>query len=278
MSYNTLSHVISDNILTITLNRPEQLNAFTVEMCEELIRAFDSASADDEVRAIIVTGSGRAFCAGMDLSREGNVFGLDESIEPTLEDMTTRYNDPDIIAGVRDTGGRVALSIYRCTKPVIAAINGTAAGAGFSLAIAGDFAISADTAKYTLAYTGAGLSPDGSSSYVLPRLIGMRKAMELMITNRVLNAEQALDWGLVSEVVPAADVMTRADELAAQLAQGPSTAYGQVKNLLMNSFQNGYETQLQLETDGIAKMAATADGREGIAAFLEKRKPNFIGK
>jgi 2-(1,2-epoxy-1,2-dihydrophenyl)acetyl-CoA isomerase len=163
-------------------------------------------------------------------------------------------------------------------KPVITAINGTAAGAGFSLAIAGDFVISADTAKYTLAYTAAGLSPDGSSTYVLPRLVGMRKAMELMITNRVLSAAEALDWGLVSEVVPTADVMTRANELASQLANGPSSAFGQVKHLLMSSFQNGYETQLQLETDGIANMAATSDGKEGIAAFLAKRKPSFTGK
>jgi hypothetical protein len=128
MAYTTLRYEVADSILTLTLNRPDQLNAFTVEMANELIEAFNRASDDDEVRAIVVTGEGRAFCAGMDLSVEGNVFGLNEDLEPTMADMNERLEDPEIIAGVRDTGGRVTLAIYDCNKPVIAAINGAAVG------------------------------------------------------------------------------------------------------------------------------------------------------
>ena len=130
MTYNTLRYEVAENILTLTLNRPDQLNAFTVEMANELIDAFNRASTDDEVRAIVVTGEGRAFCAGMDLSVEGNVFGLNEGLAPTMADMNERLDDPEIIEGVRDTGGRVTLAIYDCNKPVIAAINGAAVGVG----------------------------------------------------------------------------------------------------------------------------------------------------
>jgi 2-(1,2-epoxy-1,2-dihydrophenyl)acetyl-CoA isomerase len=161
--------------------------------------------------------------------------------------------------------------------PLITAINGTAAGAGFSLAILGDIAITAESAKFTLAYTGAGLSPDGSSTYYLPRLVGVRRARELMITNRVLSAREAEQWGLVNQVVADDEVLATAMAQATKLAKGPTLAYGQVKKLLDASMQNSLESQMQLETEGIAGMAATSDGKEGIAAFLEKRKPDFKG-
>jgi 2-(1,2-epoxy-1,2-dihydrophenyl)acetyl-CoA isomerase len=259
--YKNIQYEVNNAVATITLNRPNAANSINIPMAQELNDASIRVYSDASIRAVIITGNGKMFSAGGDLA---SFAAYGEKIADGLRTITTALHG-------------ATSNFTRMDKPVITAINGTAAGAGFSLAIAGDFAISADTAKYTLAYTGAGLSPDGSSSYVLPRLVGMRKSMELMITNRVLSAQEALDWGLVSEVVPIEDLMVRANELALQLASGPSIAYGQVKNLLLNSFQNGYETQLQLETDGIASMAATNDGREGIAAFLEKRKPSFTG-
>jgi 2-(1,2-epoxy-1,2-dihydrophenyl)acetyl-CoA isomerase len=259
--YENIQYEVNNAIATITLNRPNAANSINIPMAQELNNASIKVYSDPSIRAVIITGNGKMFSAGGDLASFAT-YG--DKIADGLRTITTALHG-------------ATSNFARMDKPVITAINGTAAGAGFSLAIAGDFAISSDTAKYTLAYTGAGLSPDGSSTYILPRLVGMRKSMELMITNRVLNAEQALDWGLISEVVSSADLMKRANELALQLANGPSCAYGQVKKLLMSSFQNGYETQLQLETDGIASMASTNDGNEGIAAFLEKRKPSFIG-
>ena len=152
MSFNTIRHEISDKILTITLNRPDQLNAFTTEMAAELTTAFTQASDNDDISVIVVTGAGRAFCAGMDLSSEGNVFGLDESMQPTLEDMQTRLHDPQIEAGVRDTGGQLTLAIFECKKPVIAAINGACAGAGFALALSCDLRLAVSDAKFTTAF------------------------------------------------------------------------------------------------------------------------------
>ena len=160
---------------------------------------------------------------------------------------------------------------------VIAAVNGTAAGAGFSLAIAADLVISVDTAKYVMAYTNAGLSPDGSSTYFTPRRIGDRRARELMLTNRVLSAAEALDWGLINQVVSKDDFDETVGKLAASIAEGPTLAYGRVKSLLNASFDNGLETQMELETRGISDMSKTDDGIEGIQAFLAKRKPNFKG-
>jgi 2-(1,2-epoxy-1,2-dihydrophenyl)acetyl-CoA isomerase len=162
--------------------------------------------------------------------------------------------------------------------PVIMAINGSAAGAGFSLAIAGDFAIAAQSARFTMAYTAAGLSPDGSSSYFLPRRVGIMRARELMMTNRRLSAEQALDWGLVNQVEADEALMVSAMQLAGTLAKGPTKAFGQVKKLLNSSYDSGLETQMQYEADSIAAMASTADGAEGVSAFLEKRKAVFSGR
>jgi 2-(1,2-epoxy-1,2-dihydrophenyl)acetyl-CoA isomerase len=166
----------------------------------------------------------------------------------------------------------------RMRAPLVVAVNGTAAGAGMSLAVSGDLVLAADVAKFTMAYTAAGLSPDGSSSYFLPRLIGLRRTQELMLTNRRLSAQEAFEWGLVNRVVAADDLQQQARALAAQLAQGPTRAFGTVKRLLNESFTGTLETQMELEARGIAAMAGTPDGREGIQAFLEKRKPSFSGR
>jgi len=161
--------------------------------------------------------------------------------------------------------------------PLIGAVNGRAAGAGMSMAVCGDLVLAANSAKFTMAYTAAGLSPDGSASFFLPRLIGMRKTQELMITNRRLNAQEALDWGLVTQLCDDDKLQEEAQALAKQIASGPTKAFGTVKSLLMNSFENGLETQMELEAQGIADMTRGKDGKEGITAFLEKRSPSFVG-
>jgi 2-(1,2-epoxy-1,2-dihydrophenyl)acetyl-CoA isomerase len=167
--------------------------------------------------------------------------------------------------------------LARMSAPVIAAVNGTAAGAGFSLVMACDLAIAAQSAVFTMAYTRAGLSPDGSSTFYMPRKIGDRKARELMLTNRVLSAEEALDWGIVNRVVADAEVLDTARALALDLARGPTLAYGAVKTLLNGSFEQTLESQMELEARAISELSVSADGQEGIDAFMHKRKPQFTG-
>jgi len=170
----------------------------------------------------------------------------------------------------------MAISTFsRMDKPIITALNGMAAGAGFSLAIASDLVIASDKAEFVMAYTKAGLSPDGSSSYFLPRLIGLRRAQDLMLTNRKLSAQEALDWGLVTELVPADELIPRALKVAHDLASGSVKANASVKKLLLTSFNNSLETQMEIEGREISERAASSDGREGISAFIEKRPPNF---
>jgi len=210
MQYQSIAYDIKDHILTITLNRPDQMNAFTVEMANELVDAFSRASADDEVRAIVVTGAGKAFCAGMDLSTGGNVFGLDETQEPTLDDMYTRLDDPAIFEGVRDTGGRVSLAIYDCDKPVIAAINGAAVGIGATMTCAMDIRLASEKARIGFVFNKIGVVPEACSSWFLPRIVGISQALEWCYSGDILTAEQALAGRLVKAVVPAESLLDEA--------------------------------------------------------------------
>ena len=187
-AYETLRYEVADEILTLWLSRPEQLNAFTVTMANELVAAFDRASADDDVAAIVVTGEGRAFCAGMDLSSEGNVFGLDETQQPTMADLTDRFDDPAIVDGVRDTGGRVSLAIYRCTKPVIAAINGAAVGIGATMTLPMDVRIASEKARIGFVFGRLGIVPEACSTWFLPRIVGISRALELVYSADILDA------------------------------------------------------------------------------------------
>ena len=201
MSYQTILYQISDRILTITLNRPEQMNAFTVEMANELEHAFYRASEDDEVAAIVVTGAGKAFCAGMDLSKVGNVFGLNETLQPTMEDMENRLSDEAIHAGVRDTGGRVTLAIYDCKKPVIAAINGAAVGIGATMTLAMDMRLASEKARIGFVFGKIGITPEACSSWFLPRIVGISQALEWVYSGDILTPAEALQVRLIKSVV-----------------------------------------------------------------------------
>ena len=196
MDYKTLSYAVEEGILTLTLNLPEKLNAFTLEMARELVEAFNQASEDDEVGAIVVTGAGRAFCAGMDLSIEGNVFGLDESQRPTLEDVAERGEEAHILHGVRDEGGLVTLAIYDCKKPVIAAINGAAVGIGATMTCAMDIRLVSTKAKVGFVFNKIGITPEACSSWFLPEWLAYQQpwngATPLRFWNRILLCKQAL--------------------------------------------------------------------------------------
>lgn len=260
--FKTLTLSKNNAIATLTLNRPDAANGLNTKMGEELMRASIEIDEDPEIRAVILQANGKMFCAGGDL-KEFASYG--EQTGRKLKALTSNLH--------------AAISrLNRMPKPLIVSVNGMAAGAGFSIAIAGDIVIAADNAKFTMAYTAAGLSPDGSCSYFLPRLIGLRKTQELMLTNRRLSAKEALDWGLITKVVSADELEQTALQIATEMAQGPTLAYSQVKQLLLSSFDNSLETQMELEARGITAMGNSLDGQEGINAFTQKRSPEYHGK
>ncbi len=261
MPYETVSLEISDGVAALTLNRPEAANAMNLDLLRELAEALLECDESSEVRCVVLTGNGRFFSAGGDLA----AFAGDLDRLPFFLKQLTLH----LHAAV----SRIA----RMRQPVIAAVNGPAAGAGLALAASCDHLIASDKANFTAAYTAAGLSPDGSSTWVLPRRIGPARTRELMLTNRRLSATEALDWGLANEVVPLSELTTRTEELAAQLASGPTAAFGHVKTLLASSAANNLETQMELEARAIADSARTRDAKEGINAFLSKRKADFRG-
>lgn len=277
--YETLRYEVADGILTLWLSRPDSLNAFTVTMANELVAAFDRASADDEVAAIVVTGEGRAFCAGMDLSSDGNVFGLDETQQPTMTDLTERFEDPAIVDGVRDTGGRVSLAIYRCTKPVIAAINGAAVGIGATMTLPMDVRIASDKARIGFVFGRLGIVPEACSTWFLPRIVGISRALELVYSADILDATQALDAGLVREVVPADELLPTAYALARRFVEGRSQVATALMRQMMyrNAAQPDPVAAHQVESLAMF-YASTGDGKEGVAAFREKRPAEFDGR
>lgn len=262
MSEEPLQYEVRDGVAHVTLDRPNAANAIDLPMGKALLRASLDAGADPSVRAVLITGNGKAFCAGGDLA---SFAGSGDAVSPLLLELTTYLH--------------AALSRFaRMDAPVIAAVNGVAAGAGFSLAAACDLVLVSDKARFTMAYTNAGLTPDGSSTWFLPRLIGLRRTQELMITNRMLSADEALDWGIATRVVAADELAAEAQGLAAKIASGPTRAYGGVKKLLLSSGNEGFETQMEHESQWIAAMSETPDGQEGMRAFLDKRPPKFEGR
>ena len=276
MEYQTLAYEVAEGILTLSLNRPDQLNAFTTRMASELIHAFERASADESVRAIVVTGSGRAFCAGMDLSTEGNVFGLDEKLAPSLRDLEERLDDPEILRGVRDTGGRVTLAIFACTKPVIAAINGPAVGIGATMTLAMDIRLASEKARIGFVFGKLGIVPEACSSWFLPRLVGMQQALEWTYSGEVFSAEEAKASGLVKAVYPAELLLDEAYKLARKFTAGRSqVAVALTRQMLYRNSAKDHPLKAH-QVDSLAMFyTSVGDGKEGVRAFLEKREPNF---
>ncbi|GFG55147.1 enoyl-CoA hydratase [Mycolicibacterium agri] len=255
--YQTISLEQSGPIARITLNRPEAANGMNNTMTRELADAAARCDSD-ATRVVVLTGAGRFFSAGGD-----------------LKDFAGAADRGRHIKGVADDLHRAISTFARMNAVLITAVNGTAAGAGFSLAVTGDLVLAAESASFTMAYTKVGLSPDGSASYFLPRLIGITKTKELMLTNRTLSAQEASQWGLVTEVVPGAELTARADQLATQMAATASGSNGAVKALMLTTFSSGLEEQMELEGRTIAQRAESAQGREGVDAFMAKRKPDF---
>jgi enoyl-CoA hydratase/carnithine racemase len=278
--YETLSwEVDDDGVATLTLDRPDALNSFTVTMARELEAFFRTDAMRDEVRAVVVTGAGRAFCAGMDLSAEGNVFGLDESLSPTPDDLRDRLDDPEIAEGVRDTGGKVTLAIHELPKPVIAAINGAAVGIGATMTLAMDIRMASTRARIGFVFGRLGIVPEAASTWFLPRIVGLQQALEWVYSAGVLNAEQALAGRLLRSVHEPDELLDAARELARSFVVRRSpVALGLTKQLVYRNAAAAHPLEAH-RADSLAMFwTSIGDGKEGVAAFREKRDPEFTGR
>ena len=262
MSYTTLIFDVKEGVAHITLNRPDAANSINEEMGKDLMHAALRCDEDPEIRAVLISGAGKIFSGGGDLKA---FLSKGDQLPYHVKEITTYLH--------------AAMSrLTRMDAPVVAAVHGAVAGAGMSIAIACDIVVAAETTRFTVAYTRAGLVPDGSSTYFLPRIVGLKRALELTLTNRMFSAQEALEWGLVTCVVPDNELLAQARTIAVQLAAGPTRAYGISKRLLHSGWTETLETQMENESQAIANSARTADAREGIAAFLEKRAPKYKGK
>lgn len=261
MTYDTIKFDLDGQMAVITLNRPEQMNAMDLQMSEELLDASFRCDTDKNIRSVVITGAGKMFCAGGDLKAflaEGDdIPGFVTKMATILHAAIARFN--------------------RMDAPVVMAINGTAAGGGFSFCLSGDYSIASEKAKFVSAYTASGLSPDASSTYFIAKHVGLLRAKELVLTNRVLSADEALQWGLVSRVVAEGRLMEEALKLGHQFSNGPTKAYGMAKKLLHTAYSESMETQLEFESQGISSMMRTEDARHGLKAFSEKSIPQFRG-
>jgi len=262
MGYETVGYEVKEGVGTITLNRPEAYNALNLTLGRDLFHAALEADEDRAVRCIVITGAGKAFCAGGDVK---DFADNPDRIGALIKELTTYLH------------GAIS-RLARAPKPVVMAVNGIAAGGGMSLALSGDLVVAAESTKFTMAYSKIAASPDGSSSYFLPRMIGLRRALELHYTNRVLTAREAMDWGLVNRVHPDAEFAGAVAGLARELAQGPTLAFGRAKLLFHQSTQESLETQMELESQAIAASGRTEDFRNGVVAFARKQPVTFSGR
>jgi 2-(1,2-epoxy-1,2-dihydrophenyl)acetyl-CoA isomerase len=260
--YGTLLFEVRDNVAFISFNRPQAANSLNAEMGRDLMLASIRCDEDPAIRAVVLAGKGSTFSAGGDLK---SFAAYGESLPAHLKGLTTYLH--------------AAMSRFtRMDAPLIGAVHGSAAGAGLSFACACDIVYAAESAKFTMAYTRLGLTPDGSSTYFLPRIVGLRRALELAITNRMLSAREAMELGIVTTVVPDSELTAASTEMAKRLASGPTRAFGGAKRLLHSGMSETIETQMELEARSIAELAKSEDGQEGIRAFVEKRPAKFLGR
>jgi enoyl-CoA hydratase/carnithine racemase len=276
----TLLYDVADGIATITLNRPDRLNAFVDEMEAELIETFDRIDADDEVKAVVLTGAGRGFCAGMDVVDAGDAFVAWRTASTAPEG--TQYDVPgDELPRRRDGGGRVVLRMFDCLKPIIAAVNGPATGVGATMILAADIRLASETAKFGFVFNRRGVIPESCSSWFLPRLVGMQTAMEWVLTGRVFKAPEALEGGLVRSLHAPEDLLPTAYALAREIADNTAPVSAALARQLLWRMQGASHPMIahQAESLGINLRGVSADGAEGFASFVEKRPavfPNLV--
>lgn len=269
MNWTSLALDRAEGIATLTLTRPERLNAFSLTMGQELLAALDEADADDATRAVIVTGEGRAFCAGMDLDGTGNVFGIDESVDPDGPDGER----------IRDLGGLVTLRLFRMKTPVIAAINGAAVGVGATMTLPMDARILSETARIGFVFARIGVTLESCASWFLPRVVGMETALDWALSGRIVDAEEAHAEGFARHLVPPGDLMDRAAEMAEQFTRGTApVSVAANRQLLWRMAGARHPMEAHHAETRTMRDTSVADGREGIAAFLAKRAPKFAAQ
>ena len=279
-TYETLDWAVdADGVATLTLSRPDALNAFDLTMARELLEVFTTDARSDEVRAVVVTGSGRAFCAGMDLGAEGNVFGLDESLHPTPEEFRASYDEAPYETGIRDTGGKVTLAIHALPKPVIAAINGPAVGIGATMTLAMDLRLASTKARIGFVFGRLGIVPEACSTWFLPRIVGIQQALEWVYSADILTAEQAYVGRLVRSLHEPEELLPAAYDLARSFVVDRSpVALGLAKQMLYRNSAAADPLEAHLSDSLAMYYTSIADGKEGVAAFLDKRDPDFTGR
>jgi len=262
MLFKNLLFSIKDGVAKITLNRPEANNSINLDMAKELCDVAIHCSENEKVRAMLLTATGDIFCPGGDVksfASEGK-------------------NLPDYLKAVTSYLHLAVSCFTRAEAPVMVAVNGVAAGAGMSLACGGDIVLAAESSRFTMAYTRIGLSPDGGATYFLPRIVGLKRALELALNNRQLSAHEALELGIVTQVLPDSELQAQAEITAKQVASGATKAFGAVKRLMHSGVTTPLETQMEFESQSLVNMSRTADAQEAMAAFVQKRAPNLQGK
>ncbi len=281
MAYEQIIYEVADNIATITLNRPEKLNAFTGIMMNEMVDAFDQADADDNVRAVIVTGAGRAFCAGADLSAGPRTFDSTRDDRPERRsairaDGSVNWSDE----AVRDGGGRLTLRIFECKKPVIAAVNGAAVGVGVTMQLAMDVRLASENARFGFVFSRRGIVPEACSSWFLPKIVGISQALEWTFTGRVFPAEEALEGGLVRRIYKPDQLIPAARALAREIADNTSAvSVALIRQMLWRMAGADHPMEAhKVDSRGIFARGSSADVKEGVASFLEKRPAKFPDK
>jgi len=281
MAYEQIIYEVADNIATITLNRPEKLNAFTAIMMSEMIDAFDKADADDNVRAIIVTGAGRAFCAGADLSAGPRA--LDSTREDRPERRSAIRADGSVDwsnEAIRDGGGRLTLRIFECLKPVIAAVNGAAVGVGVTMQLAMDVRLASENARFGFVFARRGIVPEACSSWFLPKIVGIAQALEWTFTGRVFGAEEALEGRLIKKIYKPDQLIPAARALAREIADNTSqVSVALIRQMLWRMAGADHPMEAhKVDSRGVFARGSSADVKEGVASFLEKRPAKFPDK
>ena len=274
MNFETIKYEVKDKILTITLNRPDRLNAFTGQMMNDLISAFDSASNDDEVRVVIVTGEGRGFCAGADLGAGEATFNRDEN------PRTKKTDDEENLEWLRDGGGRTTLAIYDCSKPIIAAINGPAVGVGVTMTLPMDIRLASEEAKFGFVFARRGLVPEAASSWFLPRIVGISKSLEWTFSGKVFDAEEALKGGLIRSVHSKGSLLDEAKKIANEIIENTSpVSVSMTRQMLWKMLGADHPMEAhQVDSRAIYELGKGEDTKEGVNSFLEKRPPEFPSK
>ena len=274
MNFETIKYEVKDKILTITLNRPDRLNAFTGQMMNDLISAFDSASNDDEVRVVIVTGEGRGFCAGADLGAGEATFNRDEN------PRAKKTDDEENLEWLRDGGGRTTLAIYDCSKPIIAAINGPAVGVGVTMTLPMDIRLASEEAKFGFVFARRGLVPEAASSWFLPRIVGISKSLEWTFSGKVFDAEEALKGGLIRSIHSKDSLMDEAKNIANEIIENTSpVSVSMTRQMLWKMLGADHPMEAhKVDSRAIYELGKGEDTKEGVNSFLEKRPPEFPSK